>query len=342
MSRCMDSAICGVLLIAATCLTGCNSVTDDGDGVEITLNTTRNDNSTFSKVVSKADADNVPGRVLFWKASQVFGTVDFLYFYSDIDNLAGYSTTKYNTGQTYPSDGTLVYAAGYSPVKTITASTDYKTLTVADVNAGTVDVLTSSVPIQGSKNNEFSGDLTFDHTLTKITFKAQFDYTMYQIRQIENIRVDVPNNYLPVQWGWNTTNNKYEVQSTVLKSTSVNNGILQLQHPAALASQDLAEEIGTCYLNLPSGNVGKLKGIALTIDLYKYGSTTSLAKDQKYENITIQLAGVDGEYLTTDAVAGQSYEVIFKFSNDNWTLAAYQQPWADGGLLIVPVDPKGN
>ena len=330
-------AVCGIFLSAAL-LTGCNSVLDDQtDGVMMELNTTRTSDAT-SKALSRA-TETVPGELLFWKTTDNFGT---FYYHCDVDNLNNYNApttgegNKFNTGKEYPTDGTSVYAAGYSPIASVTASADYKTLTVSDLNAGLVDVLTSAEPLTGSKDNIFNGDLTFDHTLTKVTFKAKFDYTMDKIRQVSNIRVVIPTTYLPTTWAWNDTNKKFEVQPTNATTT------LSIAYTSTLSTKDTEYEIGTCYLRLPSDNGGKLTPITLLCNLYKFDSTTQFIKDKTYSPLTIQLKELDGVTPAVNVQPGESYSVVFLFSNDTWTFTAVKEPWLNGGLITVPVDPAGG
>lgn len=329
-------AVCGAFCVAVS-LSSCNSVLDDNENdVIMQLNISNaSDASTSSKALASRADETIPGKLLFWQSDKAVGS----YYTTDIDNLNGYNsnsagTNKFNTGYPYPSDGSSVQVAGYSPVSGVTATADYKTLTV-DSNIGLVDVLTSKAPLTGSKDNEFSGDLTFDHTLTKVTFKAKFDYTMYKIRQVQNIRVAIPAAYLPTVWNWSDTNLKYEVAAS-----SVSND-LTLQYPTALADQDVEYVIGTCYLNLPANNMGKLTPISLTCDLYKFDDATVFLPNKTYSNMEIQLKDTDGTNVST-AVAGEAYEVVFTFSNDTWTLTAVKKPWQNGGLITIPVDPAGN
>ena len=329
-------AVCGIFLSAAL-LTGCNSVLDDGkDGVMMELNTTRTSDAT-SKALSRA-TETVPGELLFWKTTDNFGT---FYYHCDVDNLNNYNAptsgdgNKFNTGQEYPTDGTSVYAAGYSPIANITPSVDYRTLTVNDAHVGLVDVLTSKAPLTGSKDIIFNGDLTFDHTLTKVTFKAKFDYTMDKIRQVSNIRVVIPTTYLPTTWAWNDTNKKFEVQAANATAART------IAYTSTLSTKDTEYEIGTCYLRLPSDNGGKLTPITLLCNLYKFDSTTQFIKDKTYTPLTIQLKDENKADVSL-AQPGEAYEVVFLFSNDTWTLTAVKEPWLNGGLITVPVDPAGG
>ena len=328
-------AFCGAFC-AAVGLSSCNSVlNDESSNVMMQLNTANSgDSSASTKALTRA-AQSYPGKLLFWQSGKSLGS----YYATDIDNLDGYNsntagTNKFNTGYPYPSDRSMVQVAGYSPLTGVTPSGDYKTLSVTS-NIGLVDVLTSRTPLSGSSDNEFSGDLIFDHTLTKVTFKARFDYTMYKIRQVQNIRVVIPSAYLPTAWSWSDTAQKYEVSAS---STTDN---LTLQYPTALAAQDTEYEIGTCYLNLPAGNVGKLTPINLICDLYKFDDAAVFTPNKTYSNMEIQLKNTDGTNVTT-AVAGEAYEVVFTFSNDTWTLTAIKKPWQKGGLITIPVDPSGN
>jgi hypothetical protein len=331
-------AVCGAFALAAS-LSGCKSVLNDNenaDDVMMQLNMSSTSESTTSKALSRADAATYPGRLLFWQKGKALGS----YHYSDVDNLNSYNantagTNKFNTGYPYPSDGSFVYAAGYSPISGVTASDGYETLTVSS-NIGLVDVLTSRTPLTGSKDNEFTDDLNFDHTLVKVTFKAKYDYTMYKIRQVQNIRVTIPKAYLPTQWTWSDTNKKYEVSANGATDN------LTLSFPNTLSDQDTEYVIGTCYLNLPTDNTGKLTPITLKCDLYKFDQASVFTKDKTYDNMTLQLKTDDGITNVKQANAGDAFDVVFLFSNDTWTLTAVKKPWQNGGLITIPVDPAGN
>lgn len=323
-------------LIAASILSGCNNALEGDDDVLMQLNTAPEQPMSTSRA---DDVAVIPGKVLFWTAGESFAS----YHTSDIDNLNNYNansdgTNKFNTAYPYPSDGSVVYTTGYSPVKGLTVSSDYKTLSVASNQIGQVDVITSEVPLSGSKSKIFSGNLVFNHVLTQVTFKAKYDYTMFKIRQVQNISVTIPKAYLATEWTWNESTSKYEVTKTADKD-------LVISYNNPLATQDEEYMIGDtpCYLMLPVDNNGQLTPLTLKCDLYKFDDATVVSEGKTYTPLTIQLKeDAEGKTDVSKALPGDAYEVVFLFSNDTWTLKAVKKPWQKGGLLNVEVDPNGG
>lgn len=326
-------SIASGLLLLVTCLGSCITILDDDNVTTaentIQLSTTR---GTETGATSDNGSNAASGRVFFW-------TTDLgnPYHTADIDNLNAYNTSKYNTGKPYPADGSMVSATGYSPISgEITCSNSNKTLTINNAAAGLMDICTSQT-IQGSMNAVFDKVLVFDHTLTKITFKAMRDYTMENNRSVYNVQVTIPTQYLPTTWEWNGDNGKYEVTSNILATKS-----LSLKYGDPLLDVDTEYIIAECYLMLPTENTGILTDITLEADLRKVGETSTEAEHKTWKLPEgIQLNNADGSAIKK-AEAGEAYEVIFRFSNDSFTLEARKQPWATGGLITIPIDPNGG
>lgn len=323
--------IVSIQLLLSTCFTACETVLDDDSIVdsESTIQFSMTRGGTELNVTDNV----VSGRVFFW-------TTDFNnpYHTADIENLNAYNTTKFNTGKVYPADGSIVSAAGYSPISNeIDISNQNRTLKITNTSAGLTDVCTSQTTIQGSLNTPFSQTLEFNHTLTKISFKAMRDYTMQNNRLVNNVQVTIPVNYLPTTWLWNNANNKYEVQSTPVATNP-----LAPKYSDVLIDTDTEYIITECYLMLPSDNKGIITGLKLEADLRKVGETSTEAEHKTWELIEgIQLNDENGRPVTK-AEAGEAYSVVFKFSNDSFTLEARKQPWTAGGLITIPIAPGGG
>jgi hypothetical protein len=327
------SALCG-LIFTLFGLSGCNTVTDeDSNSVMMELNTVPS-SSTTSKAASRADASDVPGRVLFF-TGQAMGT---WYYTSDIANLNSYTSTKYNTGKIYPSDGSMVYALGYAPYDGVTVSgTDYSTLTLDDDHAGITDVMTSTKVITGSKDQIFSEVLPYDHTLTKITFIAKRDVTMDNIRKVYNVALTIPKSYMPNKWIWNTTDSKYEISTT---ATDVRGNDLTIGYKNYLAEVNTDYVLGTLYVRLDSSNKGViLKGQTLTAQLLHVGNTED--KSVAFTSTLpegIQLYDTTGTTAITNPQPGEAYTVTFTFTNDSFILKAVKVDWEQGSLITIPVN----
>lgn len=321
----------GILLLPGICFTACETVL--GDDLTIASANTIQFSINRSGTELNATGDAVPGKVIFW-------TTDFSspYHTADIDNLNAYSTTKYNTGKAYPTDGSIVSAAGYSPAGSkINPSNSNKTLRITNTSAGLTDVCTSQTIIQGSLNTPFNQILKFNHTLTKITFKAMRDYTMQNNRLVNNVQITIPVSYLPTIWQWNGETGQYEVQSTPVAINP-----LAPKYGDTLLDIDTEYVIIECYLMLPSDNQGIITGLKLEADLRRVSSTSTEVEHKTWNLIEgIQLNDEAGNPVT-QAKAGEAYSVIFKFSNDSFTLKARKQPWSSGGLITIPIAPDGG
>jgi hypothetical protein len=327
------SFVCGMFLMGAG-LTSCNSVLDDdydSPAKYMQINTTRVD----SNVTSKAEGD-IPGRVLFWTANN-FGSS--FYTTADIDNLNAWETTKYNTGKEYPEDGSTVYAAGYSPITNVTPAANYQKLTISDANSGQIDVCTSNAAILGSSSSIFKDVLTFDHTLTKVVFIAKRDKTMEGNRSVNSVYVTIPKEYLATEWDWDATNMKYAINTGVHSASTLSLS----DYDGDLTNIDTNYSVGTCYLMLPSDNGGLLGNstinIQLTAKLLKTGESSTSAVTKTWNFVEgIQLYEQDGTTKVTKANAGDSYVVIFNFTNDTFTFEAHKMPWQNGGLITIPIN----
>lgn len=322
--------IMGSLLIMATGLASCNSVL--GDDLPTTpenviqLNTT-----TYTGSTNATNSTEVPGRIFLWTTDDEFtGTP---YYTSDIANLN--ASTKYNTGKPYPADGSNVYAAGYSPVLDVTCSTDRKTLTTA--KGGEIDVCVAKT-ITGSVNAVFDENtrLEFEHTLTKVTFKALREKTMEGNWVAGNIKVTIPNKYLPATWKWDGST--YQVQNDIRSEN------LTYTYGYSLTNVDEEYEIGVAYLNLNnSANTlsSILTDLTLNAELRRPQASETEVQKKEWKLGGIQLNDENGNPVTV-ASAGEAYKVVFRFSNDSFTLEARKQPWTNGGIITIPVDPEGG
>lgn len=319
--------IMGSLLIMAAGLISCNSVL--GDDLPTTpenvilLNTTTYTSST------SATSSIVPGRIFLWTTENEFtGTP---YYISDIADLN--ANTKYNTGKPYPADGSNVFAAGYSPVNGIDCSDDRKTLTIA--NGGEIDVCVAKT-ITGSVNATFdeNNPLNFEHTLTKVTFKALREFTMEGNWVAGNIKVTIPNKYLPATWKWEE--GTYKVQ----KDTRNDN--LTRLFPYSLTNVEEEYEILTAYLNLNNvSNKSILTDLTLSAELRRPQASETEVQKKDWKLGGIQLNDENGNPVN-DPQPGEAYKVVFRFSNDSFTLEARKQPWTSGGIITIPVDPNGG
>lgn len=321
--------IMGSLLIMAAGLVSCNSVL--GDDLPTTpenvilLNTTTYNGSTSAT----SSTPKVPGRIFLWTTDNEFtGTP---YYISDIADLN--ANTKYNTGKPYPADGSNVFAAGYSPVSGVDCSADRKTLTIA--NGGEIDVCVAKT-ITGSINATFDekNPLKFEHTLTKVTFKALREFTMEGNWVAENIKVTIPSKYLPAKWIW--SEGTYKVQDDN-RNTDL---IRTYEH--ALTNVEEEYEIVTAYINLSSiSNKTILTDLTLDADLRRPQTSATEVKKKQWKLGGIQLMDEYGNPVK-DALPGEAYKVVFRFSNDSFTLEARKQPWTSGGIITIPVDPNGG
>lgn len=349
-------SVCGAFMLAAG-LTSCHSVLDNenADNALMEFNTGLVESSTTttssSKVISSR-ADNVtatPGYVFLWpETSDTYKFENPQYKY-DFDNLNAYQTTKYSTGQPYPDGGVIMNATGYSPIDGITRSLDNKTLTIGDAtNGGLIDVCASNT-IAGSSQAPFNETMTFDHTLTRIQFYVQSDKTMEGTWNITKVDLTLPAKYLANKWIWDSTNAIYAVDGT---STSASNNIIDwTKGIEAIGTSYLVKET---YLMLNSTNAkdGKLTGLQLSVERHSAANnpqyptpvvqTLTWNLDSELATGGIQLFEKDGVTKVTDPKPGESYIVLFTFSNNTFKLTATKNPWQQGGLITIPVNPSGN
>lgn len=305
-------------LLATSLLAGCDSVlgTDDiignnGDTMEVAFTRSGEGSSATS------------GFLIFWKNS----LNDF--FTTEVSDLNAYKSTKFNTGEPYPKNGT-VKATGYSPAN-MKRTNDYKTLTLPDgTTPGTLDVCTASEIIEGTFNSPFSKTMSFGHTLTKVTFIAQRDETMKESKDVKNIQITIPANYLTTQWKWN--NAKYVADSEAKATTP-----LALSHNEVLVSTD-PSEIGVAYLMLPAQNSGILNDINIQADILPIKST--IVEKRLNQTVSAQLYEANNSGPVDNAAPGDAYEILIKFQQNSFTLEARQSDWEKGGLIYVPVKPN--
>lgn len=318
--------IMGSLLIMTAGLASCNSVLGDDFPTTpenvILLNTTTYTGSTSA-------TDSVPGRIFLWTTDNEFtGTP---YYTSDIADLN--ANTKYNTGKPYPADGSNVFAAGYSPIADVTCSADRKTLTID--KGGEIDVCAAKT-ITGSINATFDekNPLEFEHTLTKVTFKALREFTMEGNWVAGNIKVTIPNTYLPAIWKWDGST--YKVQNDNRRDN------LAYTYGYSLTNVEEEYEIGTAYINLSSMlNKTSLTDLTLDADLRRPNASETEVQKKHWKLGGIQLMDENGNPVN-DALPGEAYKVVFRFSNDSFTLEARKQPWTSGGIITIPIDPNGG
>ena len=246
-----------------------------------------------------------------------------------------YKRQAYDTAIPYPN-GTAVYAVGYAPSNLLTASDDYKQLTlVSTVSAGTVDVLASQTET-GSKSSPFSvrSPLQFQHLLTKITFIAKRDKKMQSSKLVHDVKVTLGTSYLINKW-------EYDNQGTyMVAGTQEKMENLTLHVPDQyLTDIDTEYIVGTCYLNMPAHNDGKLS-FNLEATLTPVGSTDDIEAD--YGEMNIQLLEANNQIPVSTAQAGEAYEVVINFTQDSFTLTGVKAPWKTGGLITVPINPTNN
>lgn len=315
----------GLSLFAATAfITSCNSVLGDDD-----INNKESGTMELTFTRSGESSSSTSGFLIFWKNAMD----DF--FTTEVADLNAYQTVKYNTGEPYPKEGTEVSATGFSPAN-MQLSTDYQTLSLpAGTTAGTLDVCAAKKIIKGSYHNVFEERMEFEHTLTKVTFYAQRDYTMEGNQLVNNIQVTIPGNYLATTWQWNGTLGKYAASAT-------DNTNLISDKSEALTEIEKEYNIIECYLKLPANNGGVLRNITMEADVRKVGETSDQAKHKTWELESIQLYEEDGKTPVTNAAAGDAYQVVFNFNHDSFSLQAIKKPWEKGGLITVPIDPNGG
>lgn len=323
--------IMGSLLIMMTGLASCESVLGD-DVPTVPENIIQLSTSTYTDSQSVSnDSEMVPGRIFLWTTEEEF--MNTPYYTKDIADLN--AKTKHNTGKPYPADGSNVYAAGYAPVLDVTCSADRKTLTIA--KGGEIDVCVAKT-ITGSVNAVFDENrpLEFEHTLTKVTFKALREITMAGNWVAGNIKVTIPNKYLPATWKWDENTSTYQVQK------DIRNDHLTYTFGYSLTNVEEEYEIGVAYLNLNNvSNKSILTDLILNAELRRPQASETEVQKKEWKLGGIQLNDENGNPVN-DPKPGEAYKVVFRFSNDSFTLEARKQPWTNGGIITIPVDPNGG
>ncbi len=306
------------LLAATALLAACNSVLGDDDIVS-------NQGGTMQLAFTRSGESSSPdsGFLIFWKTTMK----DF--FTAEVDDVTKYGSTKFNTGEPYPKDGTQVSATGFSPAN-MGLSDDYQTLTLpASTVPGTLDVCAAAKVIKGSYYNIFNEAMSFQHTLTKVTFSVQRDETMVGSRDVGNITISIPRNYLPTRWKWNE--NQYAADLTAPA-----NAALAFTHPGII-KETKTDEIGTAYLMLPANNNGQLADIRVQADISLIESAT--VETEIDRTLDVPLHEKDNATQVDKAYPGESYEIVVKFQQNSFTLIARRSDWVNGGLIYVPVKP---
>ena len=320
----MKYTIFNLLILTTALLSSCDSILEDEFNIssepqQIEVRFARNSmNSSSSSAVS--------GKLIFWKNS--FN--DF--FVTSIDDLTKYSNDKYNTGEVYPNENAQVYATGYSPAD-MQANEDFKDLRLSDVDAGITDVCVAEKAISGSRITPFNETMTFEHTLTKVLFTVERDQTMVGIRDVKNIKLSIPKKYLPIEWNWDETGKKYNINY----GKTANKSELEFIHSDIISGTN-TDELGTAYLMLPTNNIGILESIHLSADIYLTNSTS--IERTINSTLDIQLYEKDNTEKVTNAKPGEAYEVRILFQQNSFILIARQlDNWEQGGLIYVPVKP---
>lgn len=316
--------ILGILLLTPAILTSCISILGDEDIQE------GQDTMEVEFARSSENASPNSGLLIFWQ--KVLG--DF--FTAEIEDLETYKSTKFNTGEAYPKDNSMVYATGFSPMD-MQYSSNYETLEIPiGSKAGTVDVCTASKKINGNYAVPFNETMSFKHTLTKVTFLAKRHETMKGSKNVDNIKITIPSasKYLPTNWKWDVNEGIYKVNNAVWSNTD-----LVFEHPNIIFETN-TDKVGTAYIMLPIDNNGTLKNINIKADITPVESTVvenhidiTLPEIQLYEDI-------NGTIEVSNAKAGEAYEILIVFQQNSFTLIARQQDdWEKGGLIYVPVKP---
>lgn len=304
-------------ILATSLLAGCDSVLgfdapngNKGDTMEVAFTRSGEDSSTAS------------GFLIFWKNN----FSDF--FTTEVNDLNVYGSIKYNTGEPYPIDGTAVKVTGFSPAN-MKQDDNYKTLTLPNgTEPGMLDVCTASEIIEGTYSNPFSQTMTFGHTLTKVTFAVQRDVSMEHSKDVRDVVITIPANYLPTQWRWN--GKKYEADQSVHAGDS-----LDLKY--GLINGLDCHVVATTYLMLPTENGGILNNLRVQAETIPTGSTIGAKKiNQKTD---AQLYEADNTPVN-NAKPGDAYEILIKFQQNSFTLEASQSDWEKGGLIYIPVKPQ--
>lgn len=318
----------GSLLIMVIGFIGCDSILGD-DIPTVTENTIQFNTTTRRSESASTGSATVPGRVFLWTTEQEFtGTP---YYINDITDLN--ANTKYNTGKPYPVDGNNVYATGYSPITDITCSADRKTLTTS--KGGEIDVCAAKT-ITGNIDAVFDekNPLEFEHTLTKVTFKAMREKTMEGNWVAGNIKVTIPKKYLPTTWKWE--GDSYKVQNDTRDID------LSYMYGYSLTNVEEEYEIGIAYLNLNDiTNNTILTDLTLNAELRRPQASEIEVQKKQWKLAAIQLNDENGNAVN-NVQPGEAYKVIFKFSNDSFILEARKQPWTNGGIITIPIDPEGG
>lgn len=317
----MKHIIFSILFMTTMFLTGCDSILGDENAIT-------NPQATMEiDVMSVSENRGVSGTLIFWKNEMN----DF--FIDQIANLNDFKETKYNTGESYPIDNSKVSATGFSPANMQCSKDEkYQTLTLpAGSTPGTIDVCAATKIINGRYTEPFNERMSFEHTLTKITFYAQRHETMVGSRNVRNIKITVPKSYLPIQWDWNE--DKYVVNGSMNATED-----LKFEHPSIIFETN-TEKIGVAYLMLPISNTGVLENINIKAEILPIDGITV----ETYIDTTlpiIQLYDTDSKTEVAHAEPGEAYEIVISFQQNSFTLIARQQDdWEKGGLIYVPVKP---
>lgn len=318
-----------LFLSIAVSVSSCDSILDEDSlptsGKSIELSFTRGyENSTLE--------DNSYFRIAFFTGEE------YTPFFStnQLQGINTYTTDAYDTGVPYPSNN--VHAVGYAPSDSINLSKDQKTLELKfDNTAGTTDVRASQT-ITGNSNSHFSKEspMKFEHLLTKVTFYAKRDYTMQYSKLVHDVKVTLGSSYLVKEWKYKNGGS----YAAVVNTDSPKN--LELHIPNQyLTDIDTEYFIGTCYLNMPTNNEGKLS-FGLEAILTPTETTENIQSDYGQLDIQLMEDKDGGQQKVTEAKAGEAYEVVINFTQNSFTLSGVKAPWKAGGLITIPINPTNK
>lgn len=318
-------SIFSILVLTMVLFTSCFTVLDDKTSDE------ENKDMQIPLTRVSDDETSVSGKLIFWKSVMT----DF--FTEEIEDLNAYDTELFDTGKAYPTSNVTIKATGFSP-SIMTTDKGFQKLTLpTNATSGLVDVCCSNT-ITGSYSTPFNTKMTFDHTLTKISFIARRDAQMLNRYLVNNIRITIPSKYLPKEWNFNASNSRYVINNSVFQDN-----VLTIVHSDPLGQTGSDYLVATCFLMLNNENCpdGKVKGLKLIADITKAEQNPDGVNklNQEYDISDIQLY-TDLGVKETEVKAGYAYEIAFNFTQDSFILTAIKKPWEKGGLITVPIDPR--
>ena len=152
-------------------------------------------------------------------------------------------------------------------------------------------------------------------------------------RDVRNIKLTIPNEYLPIEWNWDANQKKYKINENRQATTD-----LIFRHEDIIVGTN-TDDLGIAYLMLPTTNTGKLELLHLTAEILLTNSST-VEREINDDLKPIQLYEKDNNTEVLNAQPGEAYEVYIRFQQNSFTLIARQMDnWEQGGLIYVPVKP---